>query len=368
VTNGRAGRFDIRPATEADEEAMVDLELASAIHHAAVDPKRWRVPPRDAIAAYRQRRREADPEGGALLAVAPDGQVVGMVEMLLRGFVGDPGQARIPIPSVDVGISVAPEWRGRGVGSALMHAAEGWAAEQGATRIVLDLAAANEGALRLYQRLGYETHGLLMDRELGEGGEGDETAERADASSRAPEIDANSYIKQSEAPSTLEGERVRLRPLVEADRPALVEALADPSVVAVWDTRGPQASADDLLSGDEYLVAFAIEADGEFAGSIQYSEHDDPDYKSAGIDIFMPARFQGRGLGTDAVRTLARYLIEVRGHHRLTIDPAASNARAIRTYEKVGFKPVGVMRGYERGVDGTFHDGLLMDMLADELR
>ena len=78
----------------------------------------------------------------------------------------------------------------------------------------------------------------------------------------------------------------------------------------------------------------------------------------------MHSRFQGRGLGTDAVRTLARYLLEVRGHHRLTIDPAADNARAIRTYEKVGFKPVGVMRRYERGVDGTYHDGLLMDMLA----
>jgi aminoglycoside 6'-N-acetyltransferase len=67
------------------------------------------------------------------------------------------------------------------------------------------------------------------------------------------------------------------------------------------------------------------------------------------------------------VRTLARYLIDIRGHFRLTIDPAASNTRAIRTYEKVGFKPVGVMRKYERGADGTYHDGLLMDLLADEL-
>ena len=68
------------------------------------------------------------------------------------------------------------------------------------------------------------------------------------------------------------------------------------------------------------------------------------------------------------VQSLARYLLEVRGHHRLTIDPAADNARAIRTYEKVGFKPVGVMRMYERGSDGTYHDGLLMDMLAGELQ
>jgi aminoglycoside 6'-N-acetyltransferase len=33
----------------------------------------------------------------------------------------------------------------------------------------------------------------------------------------------------------------------------------------------------------------------------------------------------------------------------------------------VGFRPVGIMRQYERGTDGTFHDGLLMDLLRDEL-
>ena len=167
---------------------------------------------------------------------------------------------------------------------------------------------------------------------------------------------------------TLRGERVTLRPLVDADRGALLEVLRDPSVVEVWDTRGPENSADELLAGDANWWVWAIEVDGELAGSIQASEEDDEDYRSAGIDIFMSSRFQDRGLGTDAVRTLARWLFQARGHHRLTIDPAADNARAIRTYEKVGFKPVGVMRQYERGVDRTFHDGLLMDMLRGELR
>ena len=41
---------------------------------------------------------------------------------------------------------------------------------------------------------------------------------------------------------------------------------------------------------------------------------------------------------------------------------------SLNAYNKVGFKPVGVMRQYERGPDGTFHDGLLMDLLANELR
>jgi aminoglycoside 6'-N-acetyltransferase len=65
------------------------------------------------------------------------------------------------------------------------------------------------------------------------------------------------------------------------------------------------------------------------------------------------------------VRELVRVLVEERGHHRITIDPAASNTAAIRAYEKAGFEPVGVMRAYERDVGGAaFHDGLLMELIA----
>ena len=64
----------------------------------------------------------------------------------------------------------------------------------------------------------------------------------------------------------------------------------------------------------------------------------------------MDPAFHGRGIGTEAVRRVVRLLIDERGHHRITIDPAAENAAAIRAYEKVGFRPVGIMRGYERDV------------------
>jgi aminoglycoside 6'-N-acetyltransferase len=55
------------------------------------------------------------------------------------------------------------------------------------------------------------------------------------------------------------------------------------------------------------------------------------------------------------------------GHHRLVIDPAADNVAALRSYSKVGSRPVGIMRRYERGAAGTWHDNLLMDLLAEEL-
>ena len=343
----------IRPATPEDEPAMTEIQHASAIHHATIDPDRWRMQTPEEGARSRRHWHRVSPRSEGLVAVA-DGRVVGMIELYLKRP-RDPEGARTARIKVDLGLAVAPDWRGRGVGSALMRAGEDWARTQGAERMVLDLDANNTGAQRLYERLGYEVEAIAMDKAI----EPDST------SIDPPDVVRN---RDGEIVPTLHGELVVLRPIRPDDRDALVEVLADPSVVAVWDTRGPENSADEILAGDAHWTPWAIEVDGEFAGSIQAAENDDEDYKSAGIDIFMHSRFQGRGLGTDAVRTLARYLIEVRGHHRLTIDPASDNARAIWTYEKVGFKPVGVMRRYERGVSGTYHDGLLMDMLADELR
>lgn len=157
-----------------------------------------------------------------------------------------------------------------------------------------------------------------------------------------------------------------LRPVVASDEAALVEIFNDPTVVRWWGDA--DESLSDTLEADEDVMCFMIEVDGEPAGMIQASEETEPMYRHAGIDIALLPKWQGKGIGPDAVRTLARYLIDERGHHRLTIDPAVANVNAIKAYEHVGFKPVGVMRKYERGPDGTWHDGLLMDMLAGDLR
>jgi aminoglycoside 6'-N-acetyltransferase len=164
------------------------------------------------------------------------------------------------------------------------------------------------------------------------------------------------------------GERVVLRAAGEADLERLRSILQEPSVARWWNPPPPEGVAEAWLEHETDDIVFAIELDGRVVGSIQFAEENDPDYRHAGIDLFLTSEAQGEGVGPDAIRTVARYLIDVRGHHRLTIDPSAANERAIRAYTKLGFRPVGVMRQYERGPDGTFHDGLLMDLLADELR
>ncbi|MCK9893680.1 GNAT family N-acetyltransferase [Frankia sp. AgB32] len=160
---------------------------------------------------------------------------------------------------------------------------------------------------------------------------------------------------------------VAVRPGVDDDVARLRAILAEPSVVRWWGQPPPVAEIRGDLLGDTGTVLLVVTVAGEVAGGIQYSEENDPRYRHAGIDVFLGGRFQDRGVGTTAILLLARFLVGPRGHHRLTIDPAADNCRAIRCYEKVGFRRVGVLRQYEIGPAGTPHDGLLMDLLRDEL-
>ncbi|MFN2472203.1 MAG: GNAT family N-acetyltransferase [Gaiellaceae bacterium] len=154
-----------------------------------------------------------------------------------------------------------------------------------------------------------------------------------------------------------------LRPLAEGDAAGLLRIHTTPEVRRWWDVPNERFPFTD----EPESTRLTIEVDGAVAGLIQFWEELDPKYRHAGIDLFLDPALHGRGLGTEAVRRVVRHLIDDRGHHRITIDPAAANAAAIRTYEKVGFRPVGVMRRYERDVGGDgWHDGLLMGMLAGE--
>jgi aminoglycoside 6'-N-acetyltransferase len=156
---------------------------------------------------------------------------------------------------------------------------------------------------------------------------------------------------------------ISVRPIEERDADELRRIHATPEVVERWDVPEDGFPFDD----DSESRRFAIEVDGVVAGMIQFYEELEPKYRHANIDLFLDPAFHGRGVGTEAVRRVVRMLIDERGHHRITIDPAADNAAAIRAYEKAGFKPVGVMRQYERDTGGEgWHDGLLMELLADD--
>ena len=166
---------------------------------------------------------------------------------------------------------------------------------------------------------------------------------------------------------TLQGATVVLRPATRDDIPVLVEIRQTPEVYERWRGGDDLLAAVDKDFDEPDSIAYAIELDGGVVGWIQWQAKDEPDYRHASIDIYLDPAVHRQGLGSDAVRTLARHLFVDQGHHRLTIDPAADNAAAIGAYTKVGFRPVGITRRSERGADGTWHDSLLMDLLSEEL-
>lgn len=155
-----------------------------------------------------------------------------------------------------------------------------------------------------------------------------------------------------------------VRPLAAGDEVQLRRIHATPEVARWWDL--PE---DGFPFSDEpEATRLTIEVDGEAAGLIEFHEELEPRYRHASIDLFLDPALHGRGIGSEVLARVVRMLVEERSHHRITIDPAIANVAAIRSYEKVGFKAVGVMRESERDVDGgNWHDSLLMELLASEL-
>ena len=164
----------------------------------------------------------------------------------------------------------------------------------------------------------------------------------------------------------LRGPRVVLRTAEPSDGPRLLAIQQEPEVRRFWVSDSEVADLLTQETPDERLRAYAITVDGEVIGWLGAAELLDDDYRHAGIDLFLTSARRGQGFGPEAITLACRELFEAARHHRITIDPSAENARAIRAYEKVGFRRVGVMRRYERGRDGTFHDGVLMELIHGE--
>jgi aminoglycoside 6'-N-acetyltransferase len=159
----------------------------------------------------------------------------------------------------------------------------------------------------------------------------------------------------------LRGERVVLEPLRAEHAGRLREMRATPEVERWWE---PAPQGWPLAPERDVDAKFAITVDGEVAGFMQFFEERDPDYRHADVDIFLGPDHQGRGLGTEAIRLLVRHLTEDRGHHRVTLYTSPENRRAIRAYEKAGFRRVGVLRRATRSqVTGEWRDELLMELV-----
>jgi aminoglycoside 6'-N-acetyltransferase len=159
----------------------------------------------------------------------------------------------------------------------------------------------------------------------------------------------------------LRGDRLVLVPVRPEHAQRLRALRGSPEVGRWWE---PPPNGWPLIPEPD-LHKLTLLVDGEVAGYVQFWEETDPGSRHADVDIFLGPDTQDRGLGTEAMRAIVRYLIDERGHHRVTLGTAVDNARAIRCYEKVGFRRVGVMRKAARShLTGEWEDEILMEYVV----
>ncbi|WP_409290299.1 GNAT family N-acetyltransferase [Peribacillus sp. SCS-37] len=75
--------------------------------------------------------------------------------------------------------------------------------------------------------------------------------------------------------------------------------------------------------------------------------------------------YWGRGYGTDAMHTLIRFIFLTLNLKRIQLDTWSGNTRAVRSYEKCGFKIEGRLRK-NAYIDGTYYDTIIMGLLREE--
>jgi RimJ/RimL family protein N-acetyltransferase len=143
--------YRIRPAGPHDAVAIV--ALANAVGR---EPEAWLVTDGSSWRSAREERRY-------LRAAARSSHVAVLVAEGERGVVGSLTIARDAHPAcphvADVGLMVARDERRRGIGRALLAAAEGWARDATISKLELHVFPHNEAALALYERAGYRREG-----------------------------------------------------------------------------------------------------------------------------------------------------------------------------------------------------------------
>lgn len=174
----------------------------------------------------------------------------------------------------------------------------------------------------------------------------------------------------------LRGEKVWLRPLEERDMGAIVAGINDSEVGGLAGYKAPMSmdqvkgwlehNNEKAKKGEAFFYAVCELGDDRFIGTVWLK---DVDYwhSSAELAIFMDRDHIGAGFGTDAQRVLLNFAFTAVGLNRVWLTAYAANTRAIRSYEKLGFRHEGLMRQSWRGPRGL-EDSVLMAILAEEWR
>lgn len=136
--------WSIRPATLEDLDESFDVFAAVAAERVYIGTE----PPIDRDERLARWRERFDQPHHAMFVAVDGGRIVGQGAITWAG-------------ASEIGMAILPEWRGKGVGSALLEALIGWAEADGSHKMELYVWPHNTAAIGLYEKFGFEREGYL---------------------------------------------------------------------------------------------------------------------------------------------------------------------------------------------------------------
>ena len=128
-----------------------------------------------------------------------------------------------------------------------------------------------------------------------------------------------------------------------------------------------KSSWERRKKGTDFIFGICEKENGQLIGTIGLHK---VDWKNRNAELgiaIWKKEYWGRGYGTDAIKALLKYAFHELNLHRVYLRVYNFNKRAIRCYEKAGFKKEGVMReAFWR--NGEWHDTILMSILQSEFK
>lgn len=167
-----------------------------------------------------------------------------------------------------------------------------------------------------------------------------------------------------------QNDSLKVREIEEKDSYLLARWLSDPQVLEFYEGRDNPFDLDKIneafYSPEDNEVKCIVEFGGTEIGYIQFYQLDDEtkkvygylndDVKIYGTDQFIgEVEYWNKGIGTLLVTSIVTYLVKNKNADRVVMDPQIRNVRAIRCYEKCGFKKVKVLPKRE------LHEGVYQD-------
>lgn len=167
----------------------------------------------------------------------------------------------------------------------------------------------------------------------------------------------------------LRGREVVLRPVVEADHPSILAWQNDPEVWW-WMDYERTFTLEDIHESEERSRVeghpFLIEAGGRPIGRIglnQFSERD----QTCSLYVFIGEHDAwGKGYGRDSIATLLAWGFETFELHLVQLWSLSTNVRALRAYERIGFRVDGTLRERSHKSDGERYDRTVLSMTRSE--